>query len=151
MRLRSVIVCPVILLAAGIACVAEITGTAIRFEVQYEGGSLPLTQGKIRAAIAGNDLLFLHGGTKLAIPLRSITRITYGTDHHKSMLCYVPFLELDKSYHVGLTWTGDSREASNEAVLKLKEGNHRRFVATLEELTGISAVNSDKAPAIVRF
>jgi hypothetical protein len=150
MRLWSVLVCPVILLAAGIACVAEIAGTAIRFEVQYEGGSLPLTQGKIRAAIAGNELLFLHGGRKLAIPLESITRITYGTDHHKSVLCYVPFLELDRSYHVGLTWT-DRREASNEAVLKLSEGKHRRFVATLEQLTGITAVNSDKAPAIVRF
>src|SRR5579872_6616034 len=154
MRLWSTLVCSAMLLVSRTGFTAEIAGTGVNFPAQYAGGSLLLDQGRIKATIAQNELVFLHGSQKLAIPLQSITAVTYGSDHHRSVLCFVPFLDLDKEHYVGLTWTGtvrDGEQASNEAVLKFREGKYRHFVEALERLTGIKAVNADKLPALVRY
>ena len=154
MRLWSALVCSAMLLSTGTGFAAEMTGTGVKFPALYEGGSLRLDQGRIKAAIGENELVFLRGNQKLAIPLQSITAVTYGSDHHRSVLCFVPFLDLDKEHYVGLTWSGtvpDGGQVSNEAVLRFREGRYRHFVEALERLTGIKAVNADKLPALVRY
>jgi len=114
-----------------------------------------MNQGKISAAVAGDQMVFLGGKQRLAIPLSRITAVTYGSEVHRgSPLRFVPFLDLDKAYYVSLTWTGSAGQPSGtriEAVLKLREGKSRQFVAVLERLTGIKAVNADRMPAIVRY
>lgn len=158
MRLWSALVCPVMLLSACAGFAADIAETGVRFPARYEGGSLPLNQGRIQAKIVAHQVVLFTGNQRLTIPLRDITAVTYGTDfHRKSLLRFVPFFEVDKAHYVGLTWTGGGRDgehASNtksEAVLKLGEGKYRRFVAAIERLTGIKAVNADRLPAFVRF
>ena len=140
-------VCSIVLLfgaTAGFA--AEIGNAGINFPVRYEGGSLPLNQGKINATVAGDQMIFHDGKQRLVIPLRSITAVTYGSEVHRgSPLRFVPFLELDKAYYVSLSGV------RVEAVLKLREGQSKQFVAALERLTGIKAVNADRSPAIVRY
>jgi hypothetical protein len=158
MRSWSALVCPVILFAIGIGVAAEIADTGITFPARYEGGSLPLSQGRIQATIVADEVVFFTGNQRFAIPLQDITAVTYGTDfHRKSLLRFVPFCEVDKAHYVGLTWTGSARlgePASHtkiEAVLKLGEGKYKLFVSAIERRTGIKAVNADRLPAFVRF
>jgi hypothetical protein len=128
---------------------------------KYEGGTLPLNQRKITATIAEDAVVFVHGSERFAIPLTSITAVSCGTDVRRrfgaSVLAMIPRMHLDKveEYYVGLSWTGNIREGrktSNvEAVLKLSNSEYRDFVAVLERLTGIKAVNADRVPTLVRY
>src|SRR5713101_282190 len=104
MRLWSAHVCSIIMLSTIAGFAAEIGRSGIEFPAQYEGGSLPLIQGKIRATIAGEEVVFINGDQRLAIPLQNITALTYGTDiRHRSLLRFVPFLDLDKAHYVAVT------------------------------------------------
>src|SRR5260370_41227898 len=47
---------------------------------KYEGGTLPLNQRKITATVAENEVIFVHGNERFAIPLTSITAVSCGTD-----------------------------------------------------------------------
>jgi len=128
---------------------------------KYEGGTLPLNQRKITATVAENEVIFVHGNERFAIPLTSITAVSCGTDVRRrfgaTVLAMVPRMHLDKveAYYVGLTWTGNGREGGKtskvEAVLKLSNSEYRDFVAVIERLTGIKAVNADKVPTLVRY
>src|SRR5579872_1191443 len=93
----------VLLLSASVGFAAEIGATDVTFPVRYEGGSLPMNQGKISATVAGDQMVFLDGKQRLAIPLGRITAVTYGSEVHRgSALRFVPFLDLDKAYYVSL-------------------------------------------------
>lgn len=126
---------------------------------KYEGGTLPLNQRKITATIDEDAVIFVHGDERFTVPLKNITAVSCGTDVRRrfgaSVLGMFPRMHLDKveAYYVGLTWTGDIREGQKkvEAVLKLSNGEYRDFVAVLERLTGIKAVNADKVPTMVRY
>src|SRR5260370_39615573 len=115
MRVWSALVCPVMLLSTATGFAAEIAVT--EFAAQYEGGSLPLNQGKIKATIVAGEVVFLNGNQRLAIPIKSIAAVTYGTDvHHKSVFCFVPFLDFDKAYYVGMTWTANTPEGDKTKI-----------------------------------
>jgi hypothetical protein len=129
--------------------------------VKYEGGTLPLNQSKVTATVAEDEVIFVHGNERFAVPLKSITALSCGTDVRRrfgaSVLAMLPRMHLDKveMYYVGLTWTGNSREGKKtskvEAVLKLSNSEYHDFVAVLERLTGIKAVNADKVPTVIRY
>jgi hypothetical protein len=153
MRLWSAHVCSIIMLGAIAGCAAEIGDRGVEFPAQCEGGSSRLMQGKITATIVGNGMVFINSDQRLAIPLESIAALTYGTDiRQRSLLRFVPFSDLSKHY-VALTWIDGSTQVSREVevVLKMSEDKSRQFVATLERLTGIQAVNADKRAALVRY
>jgi hypothetical protein len=132
--------------------------TGISFPARYEGGTLPLDQHKITATVAEDEMVFLHGHQRFAIPLKNITAISCGTDTRRRfgavVLGVVPGMHLDKTedHYVGVTWTDDVRGGSKiEAVLKLSNSEYRDFVAVLERLTGRKPVNTGKVPTIVRY
>src|SRR5436309_206267 len=93
--------------------------------LNYEGGTLPLNQGKIKATIAEDQVVFFHGNRKVVVPVESITAISTGTDVRRrfgaSVLGIVPLMHLDKAetYYVGLTWNSNDRASKIDAVLKL--------------------------------
>src|SRR5438270_8562983 len=126
----------VLLLGASAGFAAEIGVTGVQFPVRYEGGSLPLNQGKIRATVVKDQMVFLDGKQQFVLPLSRITAVTYGSEVHKgSPLRFVPFLELDKAYYLSVTWRGSVDQPSVtriEAVLRLREGQSRQLVTVLE-------------------
>ena len=153
MRLWSAHVSSIIMLGAIAGCAAEIGDRGVEFPAQYEGGSSLLIQGKITAAIIGEQMAFTNGARRLTIPLQSIAALTYGTDiRQRSLLRFVPFYELSKHY-VAVTWVDSSKPVSREieVVLKLREDKSRQLVAILERLTGVQAINADKRGALVRY
>lgn len=132
-----------------------------RMPMRYEGGTLPLGQGRTRATISEDRLIFTQGHRKLAIPLENITTIACSTDVRRrfgaSVLGTVPRLHLDTSeiYYVGLTWTSEAREGQPaitwEGVFKLSSSEYGKFLETLERLTGKKAVDTGRVPAVVRY
>jgi hypothetical protein len=129
--------------------------------MKYEGGTLPISQGKTKATIAGDRLVFSRGRERVAIPLENITAISCTTEMRRRfgapVLGVIPWLHLDteETHYVGLTWTGKSRNGQPvgriEAVLKLSGGEYGDFLGTLEQLTGKKAVNSKSVPSVVRY
>ncbi|HEY1242405.1 MAG TPA: hypothetical protein VGF16_17700 [Bryobacteraceae bacterium] len=129
--------------------------------MKYEGGSLPLEQGKTQVTISESKVVFTQGQHKLAIPLQNITMISCNTDVRRrfgaSVLGAVPKLHLDtaETHYVGLTWIGESHEgqppARLEGVFKLSTGDYTDFLTTLERLTGQKAVDTHRVPTVVRY
>jgi len=142
---------------AGVAAPARKAGFTIL--AKYEGGTVALSPGRIKATIAEDEVVFLHGNQKLAIPLKNITAVTCSTDVRRrfgsSVLGIVPLVHLDKTelHYIGLTWTGNSNgeKSKVEMVLRLTSGEYRDFLAAIERLAGIKAVNADKVPTVVRY
>src|SRR5262249_10105504 len=138
---------------------AKGNGTAL--PMKYEGGTLPLGQGKTRATISDSKVVFSQGDRKLAIPLQNITMIACNTDVHRRfgalVLGAVPKLHLDlaEEHYVGLTWTANSHDGAPggrvEGVFKLSGSDYGDFLATLERLTGQKAVDTHRVPAVVRY
>ena len=151
MRLQSATLAIALVLAAGCAFAEGTKRTGVIFSMKYEGGTLPFGQQKIRAKVAEDELLLIHGDRRLAIPLDHITALSCGVDVRRrtgaGVLEKIPHMHLDKSeaYYVGLTWGG------NEAVLKLSASEYRDFVAALERLTGMKAVDTGRVPTVVRY
>jgi len=132
--------------------------TGVSFPARYEGGNLPLEQRKIKATVAEDEMLFVRGDQRIAIPLKNITAIWCGTDVRRrfaaGVLGVVPGMHLDKAeaYYVGVTWRDDLQGGSKiEAVLRLSSTEYRDFVAVLERLTGRKPVNTSKVPTVVRY
>jgi hypothetical protein len=135
--------------------------TRTSLPMRYEGGTLPLGQGKTHAAISEDRLVFTQGNRKLAIPLRNITTIACNTDVRRRfgapVLGAVPRLHLDTSetYYVGLTWITGAREGQPamkwEGIFKLSGSEYNKFLATLERLTGKKPVDTRRVPAVVRY
>lgn len=134
--------------------------TQASMPMRYEGGTLPLGQGKTEASISENRLVFTQGHRKLAIPLQNITRIACNTDVRRRfgapVLGAVPRLHLDTSeiYYVGLTWTNhreDQPAMTWEGIFKLSGSEYSKFLETLERLTGKKAVDTSRVPAIVQY
>jgi hypothetical protein len=117
-----------------------------------------MNPGRIRATVAEDQVVILHGSKKLTIPLKNITAITCNTDVRRrfgaSVLGIVPLMHLDKAetHYVGLSWNGDSEKTPKaEMVLRMTNAEFRDFLAVMERLAGIKAVNADKVPTVVRY
>jgi len=149
------------LLCIAFATVSANASTQTALPMRYEGGTLPLGQGKTQATISDDRLVFTQGDRKLAIPLHNITTIACNTDMRRrfgaSVLGAVPKLHLDTSetYYVGLTWTSSAHEDQPamtwEGVFKLSGSEYSKFLATLEHLTGKKPVDTHRVPAVVRY
>lgn len=129
--------------------------------MKYEGGTLPLGQGKTQVTLSENKVVFTQGHHALAIPLQNITMISCNTDVHRRfgapVLGAVPRLHLDlaEAHYVGLTWAGESHDgqppARLEGVFRLSAGDYGDFLTALERLTGQKAVDTHRVPTVVRY
>ena len=149
------------LLSISLIVVSAHATTRPALPMRYEGGTLPLGQGKTQATISDDRLVFTQGGHKLAIPLQNITTIACNTGVRRrfgaSVLGAVPLLHLDTSetYYVGLTWTSDGREGQPamtwDGVFKLSGSEYSKFLSALERLTGKKPLDTRHVAAVVRY
>lgn len=135
--------------------------TGFTAPVKYEGGNLPLNQGKLKVTISEDQVVFFHGNQKISIPLKNITAISCSTESRRrfgaTVLGVVPRMHLDRSeeYYIGLTWTAATRDTEQahktEAILRLGNSEYQDILGALERLTGRKAVNTHKVPTVVQY
>jgi hypothetical protein len=135
--------------------------TGFTVPVKYEGGNLPLTQNKIKATVAEDQIILVQGKEKVVVPVRNIVAVTCGTDVRRrfgaSVLGVVPLMHLDKAerYYVGMTVSSEVPEGGKsskmEVVFQMNNSEYRDFLAALERITGLKAINTGKVPTVVRY
>jgi hypothetical protein len=131
---------------------------AAEYPATYAGGSLPLDHHKVRATFGTDEVVFTQGDQRIAVPVKSITEISCGTEvRHRlggSVLDVVPLMHLGESaeHYIGVAWSGAGGNAGRaEVLLKLSRGQYREFLAALEQATGIKAVDTNQVPTVVRY
>jgi hypothetical protein len=109
---------------------------SVAYPARYAGGSLRLNHHRVRAALGKDEVIFMQGGRRIAVPVKNITEISFVTQNR----------------YVGVSWTGaDGNTAQAQVLLKLSRGEYPVFLAALEKLTGIKAVNTNQVPTVVRY
>ena len=131
--------------------------TAVTVSLEYEGGTLALSQGKTKATISGETMVFSHGAQKVAVPLKSVTELSCSSDVHRrfgaTVLGVFPHMHLataEKNY-IGLTLADSERASRIDAVLKLSNSDYRDVLTRLERLTGKKAVDTRQIPTVVKY
>jgi hypothetical protein len=105
------------------------------YPATYAGGSLPLSHHKVRAALAKDEIIFMQGNRRIAVPVKNITEISCG-----------------RARYIGMAWSGANGNTERaEVLLKLNRGEYGEFLAALEQSTGIKAVNTNQVPTVVRY
>jgi len=123
MKLRSTLL--VLLISFAPAAFAE----KISYPATYAGGSLHLKHNRVRAALENDTVIFVQGSRRVAIPVREIKGIAYGSNY------------------VGVSWA----DGTAQVLLKFSRAETGQFLAALERFTGIKAVNTDLVPTVVRY
>lgn len=128
------------------------------YPATYAGGSLPLSHEKVHAALQNDEVVFMQHGRRIVVPAKSITGISFGTEIRRrtgaSVLSVVPLMHLGESqtHYIGVAWDGASGEAPRaQVLLRMSRGEYRDFLAALEHLTGIKAVDTNQVPTVVRY
>jgi len=136
-----------------------LAGPRTTYPVQYLGGGLPMGQHRIRAALANDEVVFIERSRRIAVPLKDIVAISFGTEVRRrlgaAVLNVVPFMRLGETecHYVGVTWTDSTRgdRRTVEVLLQLDDGDYREFVSILERSTGRTAVDTRRVPTVVRY
>jgi len=145
-----------------ILCLVLLPGAAFakkasEYPVTYAGGSLPLNHNKLRAALGADEVTFIQHSQRIVIPLKSITEISCGEEvRHRlggSVLGIVPLVHLGETedYYIGVGWLDAAKTAKAQVLLRLSHSEYREFLAALEQLTGIKAVDTNRVPTVVRY
>ena len=128
------------------------------YPATYAGGNLPLDHNKVRAAVSKDEIVFMQGDRRIAVPVGSITEISCGTEVRRrlgaSVLDVVPLMHLGESEdrYIAVAWTGANGNATRaQALLKLSRGEYRDFLAALERFTGIKAIDTNQVATVVRY
>ena len=131
---------------------------AAEYPATYAGGSLPLDHHKVRATLGKDEVIFMQGGHRIAVPVKSITDISCGTQVRRrlgaSVLDVVPLMHLGESadHYIAVAWTGArGNTARAQVLLKLSRVEYRDFLGALEQATGIKAVDTNQVPSVVRY
>ena len=138
-------------------CAALAQKNATAYPAKYSGGSLPLDHHKVRATLAKDEVVFMQRGHRFAVPMKSITEISCGTEaRHRlgTVFGVVPVIHLgaNETHYVGVSWIGANGDGQNaEALLELSAADYRGFLAALEQATGIKAVDTNQVPTVVRY
>jgi hypothetical protein len=126
------------------------------YPATYEGGTVPLSHNKVKATLGGDKVIFEQGRRRIAVPAKDIVRITCGNNIRRRfgavVLDVVPLVRLGEaeSLYIGLTWT-DGSAAKVEALFRFTRGDYQAFLAALERLTGMKAVDTRQVPTVVRY
>lgn len=138
-------------------CAALAQRVPAAYPATYAGGSLPLNHQKVHAALGKDEVVFMQGGRRIAVPVKSITEISFGTEVRRrlgaSVLDVVPLMHLGEAetHYVGVAWTGSDRTANAQVLLRMSRGEYRDFLGALERLTGIKAIDTNQVPTVVRY
>jgi len=126
------------------------------YKVNYDGGSIPgIKAGNgLKLYIDSNQVrLVKDKADVMAIPVSSITEVSYGQDVHRRVgaaigLAVVSLgvgalmaLTKSKKHYVGLTWDDGGRKGG--VAFQADKNEYRGVLAGLEGVTGKKAVNSD--------
>ena len=81
---------------------AALAKKAADYPATYAGGSLPLNHQKVRTALGKDEMIFVQGARRIAVPVKSITEISCGTEVRH------PLMHLGKGqdHYVGVAWVG---------------------------------------------
>ena len=136
-------------------------GARAEYPLTYEGGSLTLNHDKVKAALGQDEVVFVQNKHRISVPAKDITRISCRSEVRRRfgavVLDVVPWLRLGEveSRYVGVTWTDSTRtsegDAKVEVVLRLSKSDYDGFLAGLERLTGMRAVDTTRVPTAVRY
>ena len=148
----------VLLSSVSIPSAALAQKAATQYPATYAGGSLPLDHHKVRAALGKDEVIFMQGDRRIAVPVKNITQISCGTEVRRrlgaTVLDAVPMMHLGESQtrYIGVAWTGASgNTARAQVLLKLSRAEYRDFLSALEQATGIKAINTNQVPTVVRY
>ena len=143
-----------LLLVSPAASAAKSQPSGQKIGMKYEGGSVELDQhDDVNVYVAPEKITVVQGKKTYEVLPKSVTEISYGNDVHRrvgaaigvGLLTFgigalMMFVKTKKHY-VGLTWSnGDQKGGS---VFKVGKGEYRGFLAALEGVTGLKAVNAD--------
>lgn len=128
----------------------------VSYPMKYEGGSLPLQQHDgVKMILEPERITVVQRKERHAIPVKSITEISYGNDVHRRVGAAVGVgivtlgvgallaLAKTKKHYVGLTWSDSESVKKGGVVFKVGKGEYRGVIAAVEGLTGLKAVNAD--------
>jgi hypothetical protein len=126
------------------------------YKVGYDGGSLPgiKTGTDVKLFIEPNQIRINHDKSDLvAIPVASITEISYGQDVHRRVgtaiglavfslgIGALMLLSKSKKHFVGLTWADGEKKGG--FVMQCDKNEYRGILTALEGVTGKRAIDSD--------
>jgi hypothetical protein len=125
------------------------------YKVTYDGGSLPEQKAGtgMKLFIESTQVRLIHGKADvIAIPVASITEISYGQDVHRRIgtaigLAVISLgigalmaLSKSKKHFIGLTWADGDKKGG--FAMQCDKNDYRGILAGLEGLTGKKAVDS---------
>lgn len=126
--------------------------------MKYEGGSLTFAPHAGLHVAVGNAITIKQGRQAYSIAPGAITEVSYGSDVHRRVgaaigtalfsfgLGAMLLLVKTKKHYVGILWDGVDMQGARVrggSVFKVGKGHYRGFIAALEGLTGMKAVNAD--------
>src|SRR5215831_8950395 len=152
---------PLQLIALTLCLLLVAPAHATTWPMKYEGGTLDFTlHDKLKVTVAGSEITCQQGKKIHAIPAKNVTEVNYGNDVHRRVgaavgvgvvtlgLGALLLLVKTKKHYVGVIWTdkvateGDTPKKGG-IVFKVGKGEYRGFVAAIEGLTGLKAVDAD--------
>lgn len=126
------------------------------YKVTYDGGSIPGTKAGsgARLSIEASQVRLINKGADIvAIPVSSITEISYGQDVHRRVGAAIGIgvvtlgvgalmaLTKSKKHYIGLTWSNGDKKGG--FVMQCSKNDYRGILLGLEGVTGKKAVDSD--------
>jgi hypothetical protein len=126
------------------------------YKVKYDGGSIPNAKvgSSAKLSIQAAQIQIMEKGQDLAaIPVSSITEISYGQDVHRRVGAAIGIgvftlgigalmaLTKSKKHFVGITWSDGDKKGG--FVMQCGKDDYRGILLGLEGVTGKKAVDSD--------
>ena len=134
----------------------------VKTPMKYEGGSLALNQhDSLETFVSKDGVVLVQGKQRFTIPVKSITEVSYGNDVHRRVgaafgvavftlgIGALMLLIKTKKHYVGIVWNDANNLAGSETpqkggvIFKVGKGDYRGFMASIEGVAGIKAVNAD--------
>jgi len=131
-------------------CIMPAKSASPVYPMTYAGGNLHLNHNKVRAVVGTNDVTFIQGDQRIALPLVNITGISYGQAAHRRLL--LAHWGQAEDYYIGVTWKTDAANAAQaQLLMKLSRADYTEFLSTLERMTGLKAVDTNQVPTAVHY
>jgi hypothetical protein len=130
---------------------------AASYPLEYVGGSLPLELHKLTATFDNDQVVFSEGRHRVEVPVKEITEISCGTNVRRhfggTVLGVVPkvWLSETRDHYIGVEWNDPARASRVQVLLKLNKSEYQQFLSALERLTGMTAVDTNRVPTVVRY
>jgi len=150
-------------LSLALALLLALPAGATTWPMKYEGGTLDFgLHDKLKVSVQPDGVGCSQGKKRHFLPTQNIIEVSYGNDVHRRVgaaigvgvvtlgLGALMLLVKTKKHYVGIVWTdkvasGTDTPKKGGVVFKVGKGEYRGFIAALEGLTGLKAVDADIA------